>query len=127
MLFVNLPVRDLAVSRAFFTALGFTFNDDFADATMETFAVGADASVLLLTRDYFATFTDKPIADTATAVQAILALGVESRARVDEIIDAAVANGGSVAGPVKDLGYVYTRGFADPDGHLWEATHFSGQ
>lgn len=127
MLFVNLPVRDLAVSRAFFTALGFTFNNDFADETMETFALGADASVLLLTHDYFATFTDKAIADTATSAETILAIGVESRTRVDEIVEAAVANGGTAVGPTKDLGYVYTRGFADPDGHLWEATHFSGQ
>ncbi|MBG0817909.1 VOC family protein [Planomonospora sp. ID82291] len=123
MLFINLPVKDLAASRRFFTALGFVFDDRFADEKMEAMAVGADTFVTLLTEDYFATYTDKKIADTGSVAEAIFALGVESRRRVDDLVETALANGGSASGETKDLGFVYTRGFADPDGHLWEATH----
>ncbi|GAB3809380.1 VOC family protein [Micromonospora zhanjiangensis] len=122
MLFINLPVKDLAASRHFFTQLGFAFNDQFADENMEAMILGQDAFVLLLTEEYFVTYTDKKIAN-ADSVEAILAVGVESRQRVDEIAETATAHGGRPSGHTKDLGFVYTRGFIDPDGHLWEATH----
>ncbi|MEV7806031.1 VOC family protein [Microbispora sp. NPDC088329] len=123
MLYINLPVKDLATSRRFFTALGFAFNDQFADEKMEAMIIGPDTFAMLLTEEYFATYTDKKIADTGEVTEAIFALGVESRQRVDELAEAAAANGGALSGETKDLGFAYTRAFTDPDGHLWEATH----
>ncbi|UVS81985.1 VOC family protein [Actinokineospora sp. UTMC 2448] len=122
-LFVNLPVRDLAAAKGFFTALGFAFNPMFADENMEAMVVNDHTSVLLLTEPYFKSFTKKDIAEAGTEV--VLAVGAESRERVDELADAAVAAGGQAAGEPTDLGFLYRRAFTDLDGHLWEAMHMA--
>ena len=125
---INLPVKDLAVSRAFFEAIGLTINEDFSDENMLAVPLSDDIRILLLTQDYFRTFTTKPIADTSQGIQAILAIGMDQRAEVDAMADAAAAAGGAVHRDPQDLGYLYSRSFVDPDGHVWEAVHmdFSG-
>lgn len=121
-LFVNIPVKDLAASTAFFTALGFDFDTRFADDNMTAMNVNDHAQVLLHTEPYFSTFTDRAIADTGRWVEAILTVSADTRAAVDELVDAAIVNGAKAA-QTKDLGFVYTRGFHDLDGHLWEVTY----
>lgn len=124
-IFVNLPVKNLAVSKSFFSALGFSFNAMFADENMEAMIVSDDISVLLLVEPYFKTFTTKPIADAVSTTEVILSLGVDSREQVDELVDKAMNAGAQPANDPKDLGYVYGRSFQDPDGHIWEVTYIN--
>jgi predicted lactoylglutathione lyase len=119
-IFVNLPVKDLAVSRRFFTALGYTVNEQFSDDNAASIMISDDIVAMLLAEPYFKTFTTKPIVDATTAAEVILALGVESRAEVDRLADIALASGGSAANEPQDHGFMYGRSFQDPDGHLWE-------
>jgi uncharacterized protein len=119
-IFVNLPVKDLEKSKAFFTRLGFQFNPKFSDDKAACLVLGEDIFSMLLTESYFKTFTRKEIADAARTTEAILALSCESKAKVDELADKALAAGGKAFNETKDLGFMYNRSFQDPDGHLWE-------
>ena len=121
-LFVNIPVKDLTASTTFFTALGFDFDARYADENMTAVNINDHAQVLLHTEPYFSTFTDRTIADTGRCVEAILTVSADTRSAVDDLVDAALANGAQAA-QTKDLGFVYTRGFHDLDGHLWEVTY----
>lgn len=120
---INLPVKDLAVSRSFFEAIGLTINEDFSDENMLAVPLSDDIRILLLTHDYFRTFTERAIADTSHGIETILAIGVERREEVDAMAEAALAAGGAAHRDPQDLGYVYSRSFVDPDGHVWEAVH----
>ncbi|UPK74941.1 VOC family protein [Nocardioidaceae bacterium SCSIO 66511] len=120
MLFVNLPVADLDKSVAFFTALGFEFNADFTDENATAMVVNDQATVMLLVRDFFSTFTDKSIADTSASAQAILALSADSREDVDQVVSKAVEAGGRKSRETKDEGFMYGGAFEDLDGHEWE-------
>lgn len=119
-MFLNLAVRDLDRSVDFFSTLGFAFNPNFTDETATCMLVGEDAYVMLLTEPKFADFTTKPTADTSAATEAIVALSADSREEVDRFADMALANGGSPAKEPMELGFMYGRSFADPDGHHWE-------
>src|SRR3954453_13051658 len=94
-LFVNIPVNDLQRSIDFFEKLGFTFNAQFTDATATAMLAGEDAYFMLLTNEKFASFANRPVGDPAAQTTALYALGVESRAVVDEMVETAVANGGA--------------------------------
>jgi uncharacterized protein len=120
MLFVNIPVSDLGRSVEFFTALGFSFDPRFTDDGATCMVISEQAFAMIMTRERFAEFTPKPVADPATATGAILALSAESREEVDRIADTAVANGGVPVGEPTDHGWMYYRAFDDPDGHMWE-------
>lgn len=122
-IFVNLPVRDLDTSIEFFTALGFSFNPQFTDETAGCLVISEDIYAMLLTEPFFRTFTQKDVVDATKATEAILALGVESRERVDALVDRALATGGSPANDTMDQGFMYGRSFQDPDGHLWEVLY----
>ena len=78
---------------------------------------------MLLTHEFFRKFTNKDIADSVVTTEAILAIGVESREAVDALVDKALASGGSASNPPDDEGFLYSRSFQDPDGHLWEVLH----
>ena len=119
-LFVNIPVSDLQRSIRFFEALGFRFNRQFTDATATCMLVGEDAYFMLLTREKFAGFSKRPAGDPQKETSALFALGVESRAAVDEMVARAVAAGGSHALEPQDHGFMYGWSFYDPDGHHWE-------
>ncbi|MFI6736541.1 VOC family protein [Nonomuraea sp. NPDC050451] len=121
--YLNLPVKDLAVSRSFYGALGFAFDERFADENMDAVVISDTLSVLLLVEPYFATFTTKQVADAGTSAQALFAIGMESRERVDELLDRALTAGGQPAGEDRDLDFLYGRGFTDPDGHQWDIIH----
>jgi uncharacterized protein len=118
-IFVNLPIADQARSRAFFGALGFTFNEEFSDENALNLVLGDSLFAMLLSPERFADFAVKPISD-GSSTEAILALGVDSREDVDRIADAALASGGAKAKDPQDMGFMYGRSFLDPDGHHWE-------
>ena len=119
-LFVNLAVDDLDRSVAFFTALGFSFDPRFTDETATMMIVGEDAHVMLLTKAKFGEFAKKPIADAFSQTEVLMAFSAASREGVDELADAALASGGSDANDPVDFGFMYSRSFQDPDGHVWE-------
>src|SRR5215207_1519370 len=106
-LFVNIAVDDLQRSIDFFEALGFTFNEQFTDATATAMLVGTDAYFMLLTKEKFASFSRRPLGDAQQETNALYALGVDSRAEVDEMVKRAVAAGGSHALEPQDLGFMY--------------------
>jgi len=120
-IFVNLPVKDLDKSKAFFNALGYSFNPQFTDANAACMVVQEGSiHAMLLVESFFKTFTDKAIADTRTSTEVLLCLSCESRAEVDEMVAKAVAAGGTVPRAPQDYGFMYGHGFQDIDGHLWE-------
>ncbi len=121
MIFVNLPVTDLAASMTFYEALGFTNNPQFTDETAACMVWSEAIHVMLLTHAKWRTFTSRPI-PPATSSEVMIALSVDSRAEVDALNDAAAGHGGTAdANPVLDFGFMYNRTLADPDGHLFEA------
>jgi predicted lactoylglutathione lyase len=119
-LFVNLAVRDLKKSMDFFAALGFSFNPQFTDDKAACMIFSEDAYAMLLQEEFFKTFTHRPIADAHLATEGMFALSCANRAEVDELLQKALAAGGSAAMPSKDMGFMYSNSFYDLDGHHWE-------
>ena len=119
-LFVNLAVRDLKRSVAFFTELGFAFDPRFTDDKATCMILSDEAFVMLLEQDRFRDFTRKQICNTGTHTEALLAVSCASRAQVDEMVETAVAAGGKHALEPQDHGFMYGWSFYDPDGHHWE-------
>jgi predicted lactoylglutathione lyase len=119
-LFVNLPVRDLERSKAFFRALGFAVNTQFSDDTAACLKIDDHIFAMLLTYEKFSAFTPKPIADAARTSEVLTALSRESRSEVDRLVDAALAAGATPTRPPVDHGFMYERSFDDLDGHIWE-------
>jgi len=122
-IFVNLPVKDLQRSRDFFGALGYSFNAQFSDENAACLVIGEDIYAMLLVEPFFKNFTKKEIADATKTTECLVALGVESRAEVDRLAEAALAAGGSAANDTMDEGPMYGRSFQDPDGHIWEVVY----
>jgi uncharacterized protein len=121
MIFVNLPVKDLNASMAFYEALGFRNNPQFTDDTAACMVWSEAIHVMLLTHDKWRTFTDRPIPPT-TSSEVMLAISCSNREAVDAMNNAAGDNGGVAdINPIQDLGFMYNRNLADPDGHVWEA------
>ena len=119
-LFVNLPVANVERSKAFFAALGFSYNPAFTDENAACMLVGEHASVMLLSRERFADFAKLPIADPRTHTLALYNFTVGSREDVDAIGAAALAAGGTEADDAEDYGFMYSRSFYDLDGHGWQ-------
>jgi predicted lactoylglutathione lyase len=121
MIFVNLPVADLAASTRFYEAIGCVKNQQYSDEKASSMAWSDTITFQLLTRAYFATFTAKPVADAHKTCQVLFALSRDSRDEVDAIAATAAAAGGQAdIRDVMDLGWLYKRAFADPDGHVLE-------
>ncbi|MBF7091806.1 glyoxalase/bleomycin resistance/extradiol dioxygenase family protein [Flavobacterium sp. ALJ2] len=119
-IFLNLPVKDLNRSMAFFTELGFTFNLNFTDDKAACLEIGENIFAMLLLEEFFKTFTQKQICNTATTTEVLMALSVDSREKVDKIIEAVVKAGGTEYMDAKDYGWMYQKAFLDLDGHHWE-------
>lgn len=119
-LFVNMPVRDLDASMAFFRKLGFEFNLQFTDANAACMIFSEEAFAMLLTEPFFRGFTRREICETRTHTEMLLALECASRAEVDELVHKAIAAGGQHAVDPQDLGFMYSWSFYDLDGHHWE-------
>jgi predicted lactoylglutathione lyase len=119
MLFVNLAVDDLARSRTFFESLGYSINEGFSDENAVSVVISDTIVAMLLTREFFAEFTSKPIIDATTSTEVQLALSAESKEEVDAIHAKALAAGATPAGE-QDHGFMYSKSFDDPDGHHWD-------
>ena len=122
MIFVNLPVEDLARSKRFYEAIGARNEPKFSNDAAAMMVLSDTISVMLLSRPFFSTFTDKPIADAHSSSQVLLCVSCDSASEVDRLVEAAAANGGKAdPGPKQDMGgMMYGRSFEDPDGHHWE-------
>lgn len=118
-LFVNLPIRDLERSKAFFSALGFTFDPQFSGEGGACLVISAEARVMLVTEAVFKTLTERDVCDTRTHVEVLVTVSCESRAEVDQLVKLAASHGGKAAGEAQDHGFMYDWGFYDPDGHGW--------
>lgn len=125
-IFVNLPVADLPRAMDFFKRLGFDFNPQFTGPQGACMVVGENIYTMLLTREFFQTFTAKPVADATQTTEALVCLSCESRAEVDALVAKAVAAGGSAPRQPQDHGFMYGHGFEDLDGHVWELVHMTG-
>jgi predicted lactoylglutathione lyase len=120
MIFVNLPVADLDASKKFFTELGYSINPQFSDETAASVVISDTIVTMLLTKEKYAQFTKKEIADATRTSEVLIALSAESREKVDELVEKAIAAGGTASGETQDLGFMYGRSFDDLDGHTWE-------
>jgi predicted lactoylglutathione lyase len=122
LIFINLPVTDLSRSIAFYEAIGARKEPKFSNEQAAMIVLSDTIHVMLLTHDFYATFTGKPIADAHASSQVLLALSADSTGEVDETVEKASAAGGTAdPGPKQDMGgMMYGRSFEDPDGHHWE-------
>ncbi|WP_406173924.1 VOC family protein [Streptomyces sp. NBC_00996] len=120
MIFVNLPVADVDTSKKFFTELGYTINPQFTTDDCACVVISDTIIAMMLSKQRYADFTKKQIADATKTSEVLLCLSAESREKVDELVDDAIAAGGTATGEAQDHGFMYGRAFDDPDGHTWE-------
>jgi predicted lactoylglutathione lyase len=121
-IFVNLPVKDMERSQAFFRALGFSFNPQFTNEQGACMVISEDIYAMLLVEPFFQTFTKKPISDAKKTTEVLVCLSCESREEVDDLVRKALAAGGTAPNAPQDHGFMYGHGFEDLDGHVWELT-----
>jgi predicted lactoylglutathione lyase len=119
-IFLNLPVKDLEKSKEFFAKLGFTFNAQFTDKNAACMVISEDNYAMLLVEPFFKTFTKKEIVDAKKSTEVLIAMSAESKDKVNEILSKALAAGAREPREPQDHGFMYGRGFEDPDGHIWE-------
>ena len=120
MIFINLPVADLARAKAFYGGLGFAFNEQFSDERTTSVVISEQIVAMLLTRDRFADFVTGPIGDPAAATTQLTCISAGSREEADDMLARALASGGKPWQPAQDHGFMYGTSFTDPDGHVWE-------
>ena len=118
-IFVNLPVRNMERSKAFFSALGFSFNPRFTNEQGACMVISEDIYAMLLVEPFFQTFTKKPVWDGRTR-EVLVCLSCDSREEVDALVKKALAAGGTAPNAPQDHGFMYGHGFDDLDGHGWE-------
>lgn len=119
-IFVNLPTADLERSKAFYTALGCDINPLFTDENAACIVWSQDVYFMVLTREFFGTFTDKKVVDPQDSAQVLVALSRESRDDVDAVLAAGLAAGGTEPRDAQDYGFMYSRDLEDPDGNVLE-------
>lgn len=119
-IFVNLPVKDLSKSVAFFTELGYSFNPDFTDEKATCMIIADNIFAMLLIEPYFQGFTKKEIPDTSKTAEVTLCLSCDSKEEVNSRVDTAIKAGGKAHNEPNDMGFMYGWGYEDLDGHIWE-------
>lgn len=119
-IFVNLMVNDLEKSKTFFGSLGFSFNPQFTNEKAASLVLGENIYAMLVTKEFFSTFTKKTLVDARTATEVLTALALETREKVDEVSQKALDAGGKAVREPEDHGWMYTRSIEDLDGHIWE-------
>ena len=124
-IFVNLPVKDLPRSKAFFEALGLTFNPQFTNDQGACLQIAENIYAMLLVEPFFQGFTKLPLCDAKKATEVLIALSCDSREEVEDMVRKAVAAGGTTPNEPKDYGFMYQHGFADLDGHQWEVFYMN--
>lgn len=121
--YINMSVKNLEKSRAFFEEIGFEFNENFSDSNAACMMINDQTFVMLLGEDFFKTFTKKNVVDSTKATEVIIALSADSREAVDELVNKAFEAGASPSGDQMDHGFMYGWSFQDLDGHLWEVAY----
>jgi predicted lactoylglutathione lyase len=119
-IYVNLAVDNLERSKAFFTAIGLSFEPQFTNGQAACLILGENIYAMLLVKDLFKSFTRKSLCDPKESTEALVGLSCESRAEVDALVAKALAAGGTVPRAPQDYGFMYGHGFEDIDGHIWE-------
>lgn len=119
-IFVNLPIKDVARSRAFFAGLGYTFNEQFSNEQAFCMVISDTIYVMMLVEPFFQTFTKKPVANAFERTEVLTCLSCSSRAEVDDLVAKAVAAGGKTPVAPQAHGFMYSHGYEDLDGHQWE-------
>ena len=119
-IFVNLPVKDLTKSMAFYKALGFSFNPQFTDDTAACMVISEHNYAMLLTHEKFKSFATKPIPDAHATTGVLVAIALDSKAAVEDMAAKAVKAGGKEPMPKADYGFMVQHTFEDPDGHTWK-------
>jgi predicted lactoylglutathione lyase len=127
MVILNLPVRDLLVSAAFYRSLGFAVDEEFCEAETVSVRVSDSVLVMLLSFERYAGFLGPDDDGTPTRrgdvhAQSLTSISTATALEVEEIYSRALAAGGSPRSFVEQ-GPVHGRSFADPDGHVWELIH----
>jgi len=122
-IFVNLPVKDLDKSMEFFSNMGFEFNEQMTDKNAACLIVGSNMYVMLLVEEYFQQFSKKQLSDAKTSTEVIVSITADSRAGVDELVNDALAAGGTASSEKMDNEFMYGWSFEDIDGHLWEVMY----
>jgi uncharacterized protein len=121
LIFVNLPVSDLARATAFYEAIGAVKNEQFCDETATCMVFSETIHAMLLTHDKFRQFTPKAIANAKETTEVLICMSEDSREAVDATVEKVDAAGGRIdPAPKQDYGFMYGRSFEDPDGHIWE-------
>jgi predicted lactoylglutathione lyase len=120
MIFVNLLTNDVAATKKFFTELGYTINPQFSNDDCACVQISDTIIAMLMTKQHWSQFTQKELVDSTKASEVLLCLSAESREKVDELVDKALAAGGTVHSEPQDHGFMYGRSFDDLDGHTWE-------
>lgn len=122
-IFVNLPVKNLNRSVEFFTQLGYKFNAQFTNENATCMIISEDIYVMLLVEKFFQTFTKKEIVDATKSIEVLLCLSAESKEGVDELVNKAIKAGGTTPSEKQDQGFMYSWGYQDLDGHIWEVVY----
>jgi predicted lactoylglutathione lyase len=122
-IYVNLPVKSIERTKAFFASLGFSFNPQFSNENALCMVIGENIYAMLLAEPFFKTFTKKPIADATKSTEVLVCISCDNRGQVDDLVAKALSAGGSAPNPKQDLGFMYSHGFEDPDGHVWELVY----
>ena len=125
-IYVNLPVKDLKRSVAFFTKLGYTFNPQFTDDNATCMILGDNLFVMLLTEKFFSSFNSKAICDTSKANEVLTCVSCASKDEIDQLVAKARAAGANVPRQAQDHGFMYAHGYEDLDGHTCELVHMTG-
>ena len=121
MLFLNLPVRNLKASTAFYEALGAKVNPQFSDDQTRSMVLSETIIVMLLSHERYRTFTKRKIGDARQDSQALIAISIDKRDEVDAIVKrTTAAKGKADPNPPQDHGFMYSRSVEDPDGYVWE-------
>jgi predicted lactoylglutathione lyase len=124
-IFVNLPIANMERSKAFFAALGFTFNPQFTNDQGACMVIAENIFAMLLAKPFFQTFIDTDVADATRVTEVLTCLSCASREEVDDLVKKAVAAGGRPHRQPQDHGFMYGHGFHDPDGHVWELVYMA--
>jgi len=122
-IFVNLPVKDLKKSKVFFEKLGYSFNPQFTNDDGACLVISDTIFAMLLTEPFFKTFTKKSLVDATKNTEVILAISVETKPQVDELVNKAFNAGATKSNDPQDYGWMYSWSFQDLDGHLWEVLY----
>lgn len=118
-IFINLAVKDVSASKAFYGALGFAFNPEFSTDAGACLVISEHIHLMLLSHELFMNFSPLPVADSWKVKEVLHTLSCESWAEVDGLVAKAIAAGGSTPDKAQDHGFMYDHSFMDPDGHAW--------